>query len=439
MIPRPTPRVRRILGGLACAAGAAPALAQEPDFEIHAQATYLRELKPAMHSPYSGQNSLSGGRELGYTFTSTLFLGLRLGDTEFYFNPEAVQGAPLSGLHGLGGFTNGEAQRGSSGTLTAYRARLFARHTWNLGGGWEEQASDQNQVRTRYSSERVVLTAGNLSVLDVFDALDYSRDARTQFMNWSSLTYGAWDYAADARGYTWGAAVEYITSAWQLRAGRFLVPVESNGLRLDTHVFERYGDVAEVTAPYKLLGRAAIARGLVFRNRVNAGSFEDAIALAAQAGTTPDVAPVRRDQSKRGVGVSTQVEMSENVGAYVRLGWNDGKTESFMFTEIDRSIGGGALAKGALWGRAADKAGIAAYANGLSRGHRDYLAAGGLGFFLGDGRLGYGTERILETFYSVGIAQHFAVSVGYQRIVNPGYNRDRGPADVVGLRLHAEI
>jgi hypothetical protein len=392
-----------------------------------------------MTSPYSGQNSLRGERESSYTFTSTVFLGLHLGDTELYFNPEVVQGLPFSGLHGLGGFTNGEMQRGSNGTLTAYRARLFARHTWNLGGEWEEQASEANQVKTRYSSERVVLTAGNLAVLDVFDAMDYSRDARTQFMNWSSLTYGAWDFAADARGYTWGAALEYIATSWQIRAGRFLVPVESNGLKLDTHVMERYGDVAELEVPYKVFGRAAIARGLVFRNRVNAGSFEDALTLAAQTGATPDFAPVRHDQSKRGFGLSTQVEMSENVGGYVRAGWNDGKTESFMFTEIDRSIAGGALAKGALWGRANDKAGLAGYVNGLSKDHRDYLAAGGLGFFLGDGRLNYGTERILETFYSVGFARYFAVSVGYQRIVNPGYNRDRGPADVIGLRLHAEI
>lgn len=430
---------RWILAGLACALGAMPAFAEEPSFEAHAQATYLRQIKPAMNSPYSGPNSLAGPRELSYTFTSTLFLGLRLGDTELYFDPEAVQGVPLSGLHGLGGFTNGETQRGSSGTLEAYRARLFARHTWNLGGDWEEQASDQNQVKTRYSAERVVLTAGNLSVLDVFDAMDYSRDPRTQFMNWSSLTYGAWDYAADARGYTWGAALEYITPGWQIRAGRFLVPVESNGLTLDRHVMERYGDVAEVEVPYRIFGRAATARGLVFRNRVDAGSFGDALALGARAGAAPDVAAVRHDQSKRGFGVGTQVEMTENVGGYVRLGWNDGRTESFMFTEIDRSVGTGLLVKGQLWGRAGDKAGLAGYVNGLSKDHRSYLAAGGLGFFLGDGRLNYASERIVETFYSLGFARYFAVSVGYQRIVNPGYNRDRGPADVLGLRLHAEI
>lgn len=412
----------------------------DPAFEVHAQTTYLRQYKPGFRSPYKGTNSLRGEREDSYTFTGTLFLGARLPNaTEIYVNPEAVQTVPLSGLHGLGGFTNGEFQRGSGATLKAYRARLFVRHAWNLGGEIEEQASEANQVKTRYSAERIVLTAGNISVLDVFDALDYSRDPRTQFSNWSSLTYGAWDYPADARGYTTGFALEYLTPRWQARAGRFLVPVESNGLHLDTRIGHRYGDVAEVELPYKLGGRSAIARALVFRNRVNAGAFLDALAVGTASGTTPDLARVRRPQSKVGVGLGTQVEVTKTVGAFGRAGWNDGKTETFMFTEIDRSISVGVLAKGEAWGRARDSAGVSAYLNGLSRPHRDYLAAGGLGFFLGDGQLRYGTERIVETFYSFGVTRQASISLGYQRIVNPGYNRDRGPASVFGFRVHAEI
>jgi len=407
--------------------------------EARAQATYLWQYHPSFRSPYSGTNSLSAARERGYTFSSTLFLGGRLGDTELYFNPEFVQGLPFSELHGLGGFSNGENQRGSGTKLRGYKARLFLRQTWNLGGEMEEQASEPNQLKTRYATERVVLTAGNLSVLDVFDAMDYSHDPRTQFMNWSSLTYGAWDYAADARGYTWGAAIEYISPSWQLRAGRFLVPVESNGMTLETAFLKRYGDVVEAERPYRIGGRAAIVRGLLFQNKVRAGSFDDATALAAAGGSVPDVTLVRRDQFKRGFGLSTQVEVSENVGAYARAGWSDGKTEAFMFTEIDRSLAAGTLLKGGLWGRADDKAGLAGYVNGLSRSHRQYLAAGGSGFFLGDGRLSYATERILEAFYSVGLGKRLAVSVGYQRIENPGYNRDRGPADVLGFRLHAQI
>src|SRR3954464_622273 len=425
----------------AWAFGADAAIAEDAElpFEVHGQATYVRQYKPAMHSPYAGEHSLRGEREWGYTFTSTLFLGARFGDTELYFNPEAVQGVPFSGLHGLGGFTNGEAQRGAGPDIIFYRARLFARHTWNLGGEFEEQASEQNQVKTRYAAERVVLTIGNVSVLDVFDAMDYSRDARTQFLSWASLTYGAWDYAADSRGYTWGAALEYITQGWQARAGRFLVPVESNGLRLDWTVGRRYADAAEFEVPYRLAGRPAIARAMVFRNRVTAGAYDDAVAHGTATGTTPDVANVRTAQTKRGFGLSTQVELTADVGAYVRAGWSDGRTETFMFTEIDRSLAAGTLVKGTPWSRPQDKVGVALYVNGLARAHRDYLGAGGQGFFLGDGRLNYATERIIESFYSVGLTRYFAVSLGYQHVVNPGYNRDRGPADFYGFRLHAEF
>ena len=412
----------------------------ESPFELHAQATYLRQYKPPFGAPYSGFNSLRSGRESSYTFTGTLYFGARIGEaTEAYFNPEFVQGVPFSGLHGLGGFTNGEVQRGVGPDLKGYRARLFLRHTWNLGGEFEAQESEQNQLKTRYAVERVVLTAGNISVLDVFDAVDYSRDARTQFMNWSSLTYGAWDYPADARGYTWGLAFEYVAANWQARAGRFLVPVESNGLRLDHKFAQRYGDVAEFELPYKLAGRPAVARVLAFRNRVEAGAFNDAIALGVATASAPDLTLVRRPQSKAGFGLGTQVEITDAVGAYARAGWSDGRTETFMFTEIDRSLAAGALVKGGGWGRPQDSIGLAAYLNGLSRPHRAYLAAGGQGFFLGDGRLSYAAERIAEAYYSLGVSRGAWLSLGFQRIANPAYNRDRGPANFLGLRLHAEI
>jgi hypothetical protein len=432
--------LRTLIAAGACMAILAPAAAEEPAFEWHAQGTYARQYKPAMESPYEGANSLRRGKESSYTFTGTLYLAARLPvGTEFYFNPEAVQANPFSGLHGLGGFANGEFQRGAGSTLKVYSARLFLRHAWNLSGDVEEQESEQNQVRARYKVRRLVLTAGDISVLDVFDALDYSRDARTQFMNWSSLTYGAWDYPADARGYTWGAALEYITPEWQLRAGRFLVPEESNGLRLERNIGQRHGDVAEFELPYRLAGRPAVARALVFRNRVQAGAYSDALALGATAGTAPDITLVRAGRSKSGVGLGTQIEVTPDIGVYARAGWNDGKTETFMFTEIDRSLSAGAQIKGTSWGRAQDTIGIAGYVNGLSRTHRDYLAAGGLGFFLGDGRLSYATERIFEAYYSFGLLKGVSLSLGYQYVANPGYNTDRGPANFLGLRLHGEI
>lgn len=417
---------------------ATAALADDGVVEVHGQATYVRQLKPTMPSAYTGPNSLRAEHEWAYTFTSTVFFGVRHDDTEIYFNPEFVQGVPLSGLHGLGGFTNGEAQRGAGPTLKGYQARLFARQTWNLGGEWEESSSDQNQVKTRHAAERLVLTAGNLSVLDVFDPMDYSRDPRTQFMNWSSLTYGAWDYPADARGYTWGAALEYIRPGWRVRAGRFLVPEESNGLRLERSFRQRFGDVVEAELPYRFAGRAAVARALIFRNRVDAGAFNDALDQRP-AGGVPDVSTVRKDQQKRGLGIETQVQLDEHAGAYVRAGWSDGMTESFMFTEIDRSLAAGTLLQGAAWGRVGDQAGIALYVNGLSSEHRDYLSAGGSGFFLGDGRLTYGPERIVETFYSLGTGKTASVTLDWQRVEHPGYNRDRGPAAIISLRFHAEI
>jgi high affinity Mn2+ porin len=433
-MPRPT-TITPVL--LLAALSSPPAFcADEPALEMHGQATYVRQEKPAFPAAYSGPRSLVAERAYGYSFTGTVFFGARLGSGwEAYFNPELVQGRPLSGLQGLGGFNNGESQRIAGPSLTAYHARVFGRKTWDLGGEPEERESEANQVRARYAARRFVLTAGNFSVLDVFDAVEYSRDPRTQFLDWASLTYGAWDYPADARGYTWGAAGEYITERWSLRAGHFLMPVQSNGLTLDRHFGRQYGEALELERPYALAGRKAVLRILGFRNRVNAGAFRDALAAASP----PDVAQVRRLQYKNGLGVGTQVELAQDVGAYVRAGWSDGKTETYAFTEIDRSLAAGVLVKGTRWRRAEDSVGVAGYVNGLSAAHRDYLAAGGQGFFLGDGRLNYASERIVEIFYSLQVVRGSWLSADWQRITNPGYNRDRGPADTYNVRMHVEF
>jgi len=422
--------VLAVITGLAAAEGDFPV-------EAHLQATYVRQLKPEFSAAYSGPKSLIAERAYGYSLTATAFFGARLGDGwETYWNPEVTQGVPLSELHGLGGFSNGETQRTAGPTLTGYNARAYVRKTWNLSGEYEERASEANQIRARYSSERVVVTVGEVSVLDIFDALDYSHDPRTQFLNWASLTYGAWDYPADARGYTRGAAIEYISPGWQVRAGHFAMPKESNGLALDSGTTQ-YGQVIEAEHPYGIAGRDAVVRALVFRNRVNAGSFRDALSVAN--GGVPDVTQVRHLQSKSGFGLSTQVQLAADIGAYVRAGWSDGDTETYAFTEIDRSLAGGLLLKGTRWDREQDSAGTAVYVNGLSSDHRDYLAAGGQGFFLGDGRLTYAQERIFEAFYSLGVARGTSFGADYQFIANPGYNRDRGPAHVFNLRVHFEL
>jgi len=402
------------------------------------QTTYVWQGKSPFGAPYSGPHSLSPDREKSYSFTATAALGTRAWTGgEFYFNPEVAQGVPLSGLTGLGGFTNGEIARTSGPNPTFYRARLFARQTWGFGGGSESVQSDANQLAGSVDRRRLVLTAGNLAVLDIFDDNRFSHDPRTQFLNWSLMTHGAYDYAADARGYSWGFALEYFHDASTLRAGRFIQPKEPNQLALDPRVFKHYGDQVEIERAYALANRPGKLRILVFRNVARMAGYQDALDLAAQAGGAPDINAVRTvERVKHGLGLNFEQEISPTVGLFGRASWADGQTETYAFTEIDRSLSGGVSVKGGAFGRARDSLGIAYVRNGLSTAHRDYLGAGGLGFFLGDGALNYRPENILEAYYSLNVAKNTLFSADFQRISNLGYNADRGPATVVSARLH---
>jgi len=402
------------------------------------QATYVWQRKSPFAAPYSGPHSLSPDREKSYSLTATAALGTRTWrGGEVYFNPEVAQGVPLSGLTGLGGFTNGEIARTSGPSATFYRARLFARQTWGLGGGGEKLESDANQLAGSVDRRRLVLTAGNLSVLDIFDDNSFSHDPRTQFLNWSLMTHGAYDYAADARGYSWGLALEYLSDDWTLKAGRFIQPKEPNQLALDPRIFRHYGDQIEIERVHAFADRPGKLRFLVFRNVARMARYQDALDLAAQVGGPPDINAVRTvERVKRGIGLNLEQEISPSVGLFGRASWADGQTETYAFTEIDRSLSGGVSVKGGAFGRARDTLGIAYVRNALSTAHRDYLAAGGLGFFLGDGALDYRPENILETYYSLNVVKDFWFSVDFQRISNPGYNADRGPATVISGRLH---
>lgn len=402
------------------------------------QATYVWERKDPFGASYSGPHSLTTNREKSYSFTATAALGVRLwSGGELYFDPEVAQGVPLSGLTGLGGFTNGEIARTSGSTPTFYRARLFIRQSWGLGGGRENVEPDANQLGGSVDRHRVVLTAGNLSVLDLFDDNTYSHDPRTQFLNWSIMTHGAYDYAADARGYSWGAAIEYFDDNWAMRFGRFIQPKEPNQLQLDSRIFIHYGDQIELERAYRVAGQPGKLRLLVFRNVAKMARYQDASDLAAQNDGTPDINAVRNgDQVKRGVGINLEQAISSNVGLFGRASWADGKTETYAFTEIDRSVSGGVSVKGAAWSRPADTFGLALVRNGLSPEHRNYLAAGGLGFFLGDGALTYRPEVVAEAYYSLNLVRETWISADLQRVFNPGYNADRGPVTVISARLH---
>jgi hypothetical protein len=408
------------------------------------QSTFISQIKPSLNSPYAGQNSLSGMKEKSYSLTATAYLGLRLGgdsskSTELYFNSEAVQGVPLSNLTGLGGIANGELQKIAGDQLSVYRPRVFVRQTWGLGGERDTVASGQNQLAGSRDKNRLVLTAGNFSVTDIFDQNSYAHDARTQFLNWSFLTHGAYDYAADARGYTWGVALEYIQSDWAIRGGRFLEPRTSNSLPLNWNIFKSYGDQIEYERSYAVGEQAGKWRALAFRNVAVMGNFTDALNQAAGTVVVPNFDTTRRSQSKVGIGLSAEQTLSNNMGGFVRASAHDGKTETFSFTEIDRSLSMGIVLSGGGWTRPGDKLGVAWAINGLSGAHRAYAAAGGMGFFIGDGKLpNYKSETIAETYYLWQLGKQ-QLSVNAQFIKNPAYNADRGPVRVLGVRWHAEF
>ena len=413
----------------------------EEQWNARFQATYVWQRKAAFDAPYSGTNSLSGRREKSYSFTAGAAFGVRpWSGGEVYFNPEVAQGVPLSGLTGLGGFTNGEIARTAGANLTLYRARLFVRQTWGLGGDRESVDSDANQLAGSVDRRRVVLTAGNLSVLDLFDDNAYSHDPRTRFLNWSLMTHGAYDYAADARGYSNGAAIEVFHDDWVVRAGRFMQPRLPNGLSLDYAIGRHYGDQIEIERAHTLAGQPGKVRLLAYRNVATMSRFSDAQALGTATAARPDINLVRNGRQVRvGVGINAEQAVSRDVGLFARAMWSDGKTETYAFTEIDRSVSAGVLAEGRAWGRAGDNVGLAFARNGISNQRRAYLAAGGLGFFIGDGRLTYRPETIVEAFYSFGIARNSQLSFDWQHIRNPAYNADRGPVNVGTVRLHTEF
>jgi hypothetical protein len=278
-----------------------------------------------------------------------------------------------------------------------------------------------------------------MALIDIFDTNPYTHDARTQFMNWSLLTHGASDYAADARGYSWGLAVEYYHDDWAFRIGRFAQPKESNGLAIDFNVVAHYGDNVEIEHRHTLWGQPGKVRLLGLHNYARMGNFRDALEYSRINGGIPSVANVRKGQSKYGFGVAFDQSLYRDVGVFVRGSWNDGQTETYAFTEIERSLVGGVVVKGRLWLRPADTVGLAGIDNGLSSAHRAYLAAGGLGAFIGDGAINYHTERIVEVYYSLNAFSGLWLTAGFQHIVNPAYNADRGPVNVYSGRIHAEF
>jgi hypothetical protein len=420
--------------------------ADEPfeSWTARVQSTYIWQKKPGFDAPYSGQNSLIASRERSYTFTTTGYFGARpWTGGEIYFNPEVTQGVPFSNLAGLGGFTNGEVTKVSGTNPKVYRQRLFLRQTWNLGGDREPVEPDLNQMAGLVDKNRFVLTVGNFSTLDVFDDNAYAKDPRAQFMNWSNWAYAAYDYAADARGYGWGFAGEWYRGDWVLRFGRMTGPREPNGLPIDYQIGRHYGDQVELEHAHMLGALPGRVRVLAWRNRANLASFRDALDYGiANPGDSDHqwIFKARHGEKiKYGYGVNVEQAVSNSTGVFLRAMNTDGRTETYAFTEVDASLSTGLSVKGGAWGRAKDVVGMAFARNMLGPDRRNYLAAGGISFFIGDGALRYAPETILETYYSLNIWKAVGVTLDYQRVQNPAYNADRGPVNFIAMRLHAEF
>jgi len=403
------------------------------------QSTYVWQHKPGFDAPYTGPLSLSPQQENTYTWTVTMALGKRLWDGgELYFDPEIAQGVPLSNLTGLGGFYNGEITRASGDTPILYMVRLFMRQTWGQGGGEITVPSAMNQVAGVADKNRTVLTVGFLPPLDIFDNNQYAHDPRSQFMNWCNMTYCAFDYAADARGNSWGVALEYYRADWVLRFGQFMQPILANQLPLDEAFFRHFGQDLEIEHAHQLLGQPGKLRLLAFRNRAVMGGYADALNYAAIHGGVPDTANTLRERQKYGIGIDLEQALTPALGLFSRAMWQDGGSDTYAFTEVHQSITAGLALNGGSWCRERDTLGVSVIQNEISDVYQRYLEAGGLGFFIGDGKLNYRPEQILETYYSGYLKHNVWLTADYQYIRNPAYNADRGPVSIAGLRLHWE-
>ncbi len=406
-------------------------------WEIHGQTTYLPQGYPGFRALYTGPNSLTPAPQAQATWSNSLFLNVRLWEGgEVYYNPELLQGFGLNDTVGAGGFPSGEAQKSNFPYPHYNTSRLFLRQTFGFGGEQEELASGPTQLAGKVDVSRLTLQVGKFAVPDIFDGNSYAKDTRKDFMNWSMWAPGAFDYSADKVGLTYGATAELNQKQWALRSGYFLMQSVSNANSFDTKILERGTYVLELETRYSLFSQPGKLRTIAWLNSAFSGSYRETLNNPA---LNLDIAQTRTGRIKYGYVVSLEQALNDEIGLFGRWSWNDGKTEIMAFTDIDASLSLGASIKGIRWGRPDDVIGIGGAINGLSRDHRDFLAAGGLGLLVGDGALNYRHERILETYYAYALNKQITLTGDYQLITNPAYNADRGPVHVFSGRLHGEF
>lgn len=414
--------------------------ADNQHWNVFWQATSIGQYHGRFHSPYEGPNSLRDVPERDVSLTSTLYLGYRpFENTQVYVDGEIAGGRGFSGVAGIADFPNGEMPRVASATPEPYLARAYIQQDFGLGGEREYFESEENQLGGSRPMNRYTLTIGKFSVEDFFDTNRYSDDPRTQFMSWGTMYNGAFDYPADTRGYTWGWINELHTANWSFRYAGVAEPRVANGPQFDRRILEDRGDLFSIDRRFGRHAHQGAIRLLGFLLHTDSGTYGEAIQLAERTHTTPDVTLTRHPGNlKYGAGLSADQSINRDVGLFARLGWNDGKTESFAFTAIDRIATGGISVTGRRWKRPFDTAGSAISVAGLSAVHAQYLALGGLDFIIGDGSLRYGPESVWESYYSARLKPGFFASFDLQHVDNPGYNQDRGPVWIESIRLHLE-
>lgn len=418
--------------------GSAQTLAGER-FAVHGQATFVEQATNGFDAPYSGPNSLSpsSNRE---TADISLFLGARLWrGAEAWVEPEVDQGFGLDNTLGAAGFPSGEAYKVGANHPYFRMPRWFVRQTIASGGERQAVEGGAGQLGGSQSRDRWVFTVGKFAVTDVFDTNQYAHDPRGDFLNWVAVDAGTFDYAADAWGYTVGVAAERYIGSWTYRAGVFDLSDVPNSEVLE-HGLHEFQMVAEIEKRYPLFGQTGRLLVTGYNTRGRMGLLREAIELADAAGTTPNTADVRSYRSRMGVSVDLEQPITADLGVFARAGKATGNVEAYEFTDVDRSVEIGASIKGRTWHRADDTIGVAAMDNGISAEREQYFNRGGVGILCGDGKLPHpGPERIVEAYYSLAALSWARVSVDYQRVENPCYNTDRGPASIAAVRVHAQF
>ena len=423
-------------------AAAAEALPEQPSWKsriwVSGQINLITQLHSRFPAKYSGENSATAHGENVSSRLMSLYLGFHASkNTEFFATVESAGGGGIGSALGIAGFTNVDVVRNPALGQKPYFGRYQVRHVIPLSGIATSQEQGIFSLMQTLPPRRLEIRAGKFSAVDFFDVNAPGSDSHYQFMNWTAVNNGAFDYAADTRGYTKGVMLEYWDGPWTARFAEMLMPKVANGLELDWRLSKAHSEMFELERRHGWLG-GGVLRGLSFLNHANMGNYAMAIAQAGAA--PPDITAARlAGRSKFGFGVNLEQKLPASLRAFARLGWNDGRNESWAYTEVDGTIaiGGDIVPLPAL--RKLDKFGICYIANSISQDHRRYLRAGGLGFLLGDGNLTYGREKILEAYYNIHAVKGVYFGLGLQRIVNPGYNQDRGPIVVPSFRLHIEL